>query len=52
LEAGEAHVRGEEDEDGEAGGSGSCGDAGEAEAEPRDEKVVEGDVEEGSREGG
>jgi len=36
LEAGEADVRGEEEEDEEAGGSGSCRDAGEAEAEPRD----------------
>lgn len=44
-------MRGEEEEDGEAGGSGSCGDAGEAKAESRDEKVVEGEVKEGSGQG-
>ena len=52
VQAGEANGGSEEEEDGEVGSGGGSGDTGEAEAEARDEEVVEGEVEEGSGEGG
>ena len=51
VQAGKEDGGTEEEEDGEVGSGGGSGDTGEAEAEARDEEVVEGEVEEGSGEG-